>query len=125
MTPTVTVFAPLQFTVEATPDDYVVNYRIFSIGGYTANAAGEYVVPIYDRAGSLSNMDSVEDLSLAEPFIVGSVKWDGCSNWSFNTEACMHHACDKESLGHIGQILMECWEMTSTLCPNWLDRVAR
>ncbi len=51
-------------------------------------------------------------------FATGGVKWDGCSNWSFKTDACMFHACDRKYLEAIGEILGKCWDATATVIPE-------
>lgn len=47
----------------------------------------------------------------------GSVKWDGCSNWSFH--GGNFHACDRHQLDRIGTVLALCWDWTAEICPGW------
>lgn len=55
-------------------------------------------------------------------FATGYVKWDGCSNWTFYTESCMHHACSHGMLIDIGDILGKCWDASKQLMPEtWLE----
>lgn len=52
----------------------------------------------------------------------GSVKWDGCSNWQFNTHECMLHACDRKRLEALGDILAKCWDATKDVIPEtWAE----
>lgn len=53
-----------------------------------------------------------------ELFVEGFIKWDGCSNWTFHTERCMHHHCDREGLEAIGDILAKCWEACAEIIPE-------
>jgi len=48
-------------------------------------------------------------------FADGFIKWDGCSNWSFHTETCMFHACDRERLVAIGEALAKCWDESAVI----------
>ena len=87
----------LGFEIEVEPDSHWVNYKIY--------------IPFSAKTGA------------RELFIYGSVKWDGCSNWIFNENAknMMVHACSKEELEQIGQILAACWDLTAEYIPEtWL-----
>lgn len=110
-------YPDLEFAVVAEPHDYHVNYSIVEqtatkLDGTTA---------LYNQKG----LDGVltENPLAAVDYIVGSVKWDGCSNWDFdpNDERVMLHGCSRSDLERIGQILAICWDLTATLCPNWAD----
>jgi len=59
-----------------------------------------------------STEDHEEDRGLMAE---GDVKWDGCSNWKFNTEEVMLHACSKDDLLRIGRILAACHDKAKEL----------
>lgn len=62
--------------------------------------------------------DGKDIASKGDPFAKGFVKWDGCSNWTFHTIDCMFHACDRERLVAIGEILSRCWDASAALMPE-------
>lgn len=60
----------------------------------------------------------VTDITKAEVFAHGEVKWDGCSNWEFDIDnKVMMHACYREQLINVGLALVECWDWTKELLP--------
>jgi hypothetical protein len=93
-----------------------VDYKIYEI-------VGEHVCDgqlVFNTAGSDTN-EPTDDITTAEIFAHGSVRWDGCSNWEFDIQKdCMIHACSRADLENIGHVLARCWDMTKELCPNWL-----
>lgn len=108
-------FNELEFTVVATPDKYVVDFAIYDHEGMDINKN-----PLFHRKGSVCQPDPVNTFEESEPYITGSVKWDGCSNWNFDeNDRAMLHGCDKKDIVRFGLILGECWEWTNDLCENW------
>lgn len=76
---------------------YVVRYR-------PADGAPEHVMDfeVYEIMGEAQNGEvilqeaglSIRDIDHAERYLHGHVKWDGCSNWSFDEQdRCMLHFC--------------------------------
>lgn len=55
-------------------------------------------------------------------FADGFIKWDGCSNWSFQTEQCMFHACDRERLVAVGEALAKCWDESAVIMKESRNR---
>ena len=109
-------FPDLGFLVVAQPSEYLVDYKIYDVIGYDT-ADNEFV---YERAGATDSMDTTKDLAEAQIFIQGHIKWDGCSNWSFDVQdECMLHCCDRHDLERIGLILATCWDWTAELCGKW------
>lgn len=111
-------FKDLDFTVVATPHSHQVEYSIYDIEGYTSIDN----MPLWHKAGASSYPDPVESLSEAEVYIHGSVKWDGCSNWSIDeNERCMIHGCSRRDIQRIGDIMALCWDWTAQLIPDKWD----
>lgn len=60
-----------------------------------------------------------ESLADAELFIEGSIKWDGCSNWTLNPEPNhMQHFCGREGLEKFGQLLLRLWDLAADKVPH-------
>ena len=108
------VYVDLHFVVVSTADDYHVTYEIYDVAGFDA----ETDAPLFTRKGAASGPDMVCTVEESEPFITGSVKWDGCSNWTV-TDGGYFHECDRRGLARIGTILANCWDLTRILCPHW------
>lgn len=110
-------FLDLGYTVKAEAHDYYVDYTVYQIDGVDGDK------PLWHKKGAESTPSYVETLEEAEVFLNGSVKWDGCSNWSLDAmqKDVMMHSCDREGLVAVGEVMARCWDLTATLCPNWDD----
>jgi hypothetical protein len=100
-------FDELDFSVIAEPSTYHVDFKIYEIVGVFDDGQRDF--------------SGETDIKEAEVFLSGSVKWDGCSNWTFDEQdrGVMIHGCDKNDLLRIGKIMAECWEWTKELCEKW------
>lgn len=62
---------------------------------------------IYERRGAGNSMDTVYDPHEAEPFIAGSVKWDGCSHMWFGNKDGYLHLCGFEDVDKLSNTLKQ------------------
>lgn len=126
MTETFSVFTKnyneLNFTVEARVHSHWVEFNIYEVIGWVQGPDGEWNVPTW-----ISKDETRYDVPIDEArvFAHGSVKWDGCSNWTFtdNAEGVMIHGCSRADVRRIGDILGICWDLTAELCENWYERL--
>lgn len=111
----------LSFTIVAVPHDYHVEYSIYDIEGFgEGEARGVYDRPLWHQAGAAIYPSTVDTLEEAEPYLHGSVKWDGCSNWHFDMQdRVMLHGCSRENVQRFGDVMTLCWDWTAELCPHW------
>ncbi len=85
-------FCDGKYTVLAEmPASCVVDYSVYEGSGYTASL---------------------------DPLFVGSIKWDGCSNWDFPHGHYPLHFCSKESAISFGKFLGELYDWASELMPE-------
>lgn len=113
----VKVFNDMGFTVVATPDSHHVDYKVYEVSGWeSANVGDDPTIPLYGDEFQ-TTLDGID------VFLHGSVKWDGCSNWWFDSQDKGHmlHGCSKDDLLHVGGIMAACWDWTKELCVNWND----
>lgn len=61
----------------------------------------------------------VANLDNVTPFVVGIIKWDGCSDWDFTPAA---HFCSRGELLELGQIMARLYDLASDLLPADLPR---
>lgn len=101
------------FTILYRVKPYCVEFDVLEMESYDDARTPRYRMPYSEE----TPCDDTEDPSLAEKFITGHVKWDGCTN----LDGFSHHACSREQLTRIGTILGECWDLVK-LCPNWIDK---
>jgi len=111
-------FEDLGFTVVASPDEYVVEYRIYEVAGHSHPDG----LPVYERAKGVGPSGFTTSIDNADVYAHGHVKWDGCSNWYFDEqERGMLHECMRDGLLNIGKVLAACWDWTAVLCPRMAD----
>jgi hypothetical protein len=110
----VTVMRDIGFTVIATPYSHCADYVIYDIVGFDQDDK-----PLYLNEDD-PYRDPTDDLSKADVFAHGHVKWDGCSNWHFDRQdEVMIHGCGRSDLSRIGDVLARCWDMTESLVESW------
>jgi hypothetical protein len=64
--------------------------------------------------------DPTCELTEAERFLHGSIKWDGCSDWHFDIQDdCMMHFCDVQEAESLGQLLRLLYEIAADSIPCW------
>jgi len=55
----------------------------------------------------------LHDHNKSDVFMQGAVKWDGCSNWTFeNQENCAIHFCGEEEAALLGTIMRAAYNIT-------------
>ena len=105
------------FTVLIKPGEYLVGYKMHKIAGESDDGL------LWDLNDS--TVGYTEDLALADLFASGWVKWNGCSDWRFDTQdRCMIHGCSREDLSRIGEALSRCWDATKEVLPAWDSTIA-
>jgi hypothetical protein len=109
--------------------DHWVDFEVFKCIGCECLPDSQFGPPEFERKDATNSLDSTTDIDEAEPYLTGSIKWDGCSDIEFG----YHHWCGPgywqthiELLGHLwrtafelmGQPLAEQWD-----CPlDTMDR---
>lgn len=65
-----------------------------------------------------------EHLHKAQPFLRGSVKWDGCSNLSFSEQddGSNLHFCGRKMAAKVGKLLDRLYDLAEEHIPHW-DRL--
>lgn len=95
-----------------------IEFSVYEVVGLTATAE----TPIYKRAGAVSSMDMVEDVADAQRFLHGNVRWDGCSNWSFDEhDKVMMHFCGVRDAEDIGRLFSALYSIARELMPRLRD----
>lgn len=76
--------------------------------------------PIFLKRGWNSSADIVDDLALAQVYLSGSIKWDGCSNLRFDEQDdTMLHFCGKQAAVDTGTLLGRLYDMAAEIIPTW------
>lgn len=84
-------------------NEAVLGFRVVKIIGHDVNDINFY---------SKDN-DTTTDFEAADPFLSGSIKWDGCSNWDFHDHDCMVHFCGRADATSIGRLMDHLYTITS------------
>jgi hypothetical protein len=111
----------LGFVIVADPQKYshAVCYKVYEVVG--EHQDGSFV--FHKEEGDI-HPNVVQTIEDATPYLDGSVKWDGCSNWTVgynDSRAYLMHFCSREQLENLGKVMARCWDLTRELCPNWQD----
>jgi hypothetical protein len=68
----------------------------------------------FQKRGASSHPDYEPDINKAEINLEGSIKWDGCSNLTFN-KAGYRHFCGKQHAMGIGQMIAGIYELAAEI----------
>ncbi len=66
---------------------------------------------LYQEANAVSSPTPTDDITKAEWFLRGSIKWDGCSNLEFNDGDVMLHFCGKRQAMGVGIVLGRLYDL--------------
>lgn len=92
-----------------------VEFKVYEQAGIGSD--GTHYFSIEEDNGESLREDKIED---ADVFLNGSVKWDGCSNWMFDEqERGWIHACSRDDLVNMGEVMARCRDLAATLLPSW------
>jgi len=102
-------FEDIWFSIEATVKEHHVDFRAYEIeaqgGGYLYSCSGQ---------------PDTFDISKADVYFHGYVKWDGCSNWHIDAQdGCMIHFCGMHNVDQLRDAFKACYKMTEELLPTW------
>jgi hypothetical protein len=99
------------FTIACKPFEHYCEFEVFEI--LSSEPITLWNLP------SGSRPDPTDDLSKAERFLHGSIKWDGCSNWHFDIQDdCMIHFCSAQDAAAIGVLFAELYRIAGELIPG-------
>lgn len=96
-------------TVQYEPQGHFVEFTAYEVLG-----VGEDDSQWYWRKGAVSSTDDTSNLSEAEPYIKGSVKWDGCSHFNFGDEGYLH-LCGRDDIDKLANALSVIYERCGAL----------
>lgn len=112
---TVRHYDDIDFTVTVVNHELYAEFACYRVIGGSAQADESSPSRLYDRRGS-THTDPVGDLSDAQVYLHGSIKWDGCSNWNYDEqERVMLHFCRKEQAAAIGVLFTRMYEWAKEL----------
>jgi hypothetical protein len=85
---------------------YVADFTIYPVAGVEDDGT-----ILYEIQGGMTSMDLTHDLAYAETIARGSVKWDGCANFTVDTPGVMLHVCNRDGMTFIGQALLLAYDI--------------
>ena len=110
------VFKDIGFVAIGFPGEYKAEFKVYNMAGIDPDSG----TPLLQRADAHAWPAPTEDISIAELYLHGTVKWDGCSDWHFDyPETLCHHGCDREDLVALGEVMARCWDWAAELCEHW------
>lgn len=114
MTAHISVMNDLWFTIKMTmAHQYRADFVIYEIAGIQLDG-----IPIYVLKGT--ERDMTNEIDDAKVFMHGDIKYDGCTNWYFDSQdECMIHFCSREQLKNLGSLLTACFDMAFEINQEW------
>jgi hypothetical protein len=118
---------PLVERTEIHHDDYLTEFRVFSHWieftvfeiGMGSDGAGGFTVPHFHRKGAADSGDMTTDRAEAEPYVRGTIKWDGCSHVYFGDEDGYLHLCGRRSFDDLRALLDRAWAVAASEMPQF------
>lgn len=112
------VWKDIDFTVQMRREDEEswVDFTVYAIEGGLLEEDGGNVW--YEQEGSMTG-EMTEDLSTSSIYLSGNIKWDGCSNMTFNEQdRCMLHFCGRQNAMYIGDLLGRLYDLALEMMPE-------
>lgn len=118
---------PITERTEIHDDAYLTAFRVFShYVEFTVyeismgrDAAGQFTVPHYNRKGATVSSDVTTDQANAEPYLRGTIRWDGCSHVWFGDDDGYLHLCGRGSFDHLAALLDRAWAVAAREMPHF------
>lgn len=121
MTPHLRYFPELNFAATATEiNEYVCRFDLYEVFSWK-RVDGEHIgTPLFKPKGNRPPCENTSDISEAVSYVTGYIKWDGCSDWTFNQEEnfCFHF-CGQEEIKSLALAMEECWLWAGELIEKW------
>jgi hypothetical protein len=89
-----------------------LGFNVYQVLGRTESGAR-----MYNRDGYSSSPDPVEDRTVAQVFISGSIKWDGCSDMSIDDEPL--HFCGRDNVEEFAALLSAIYDLAAELIQSY------
>lgn len=92
--------------------ELVVDFKVYPVRGESED--GERIYECGDDGSGFTR-----HVELANDYLHGFVKWDGCSNWYFDEQdTCMLHFCGVNMVQDLMSVMCHCYEVAEDV----LDR---
>lgn len=92
--------------------DHFVDFLVYEIYGTAENGK----VLLKRTANGCD--DFTENMGEADVFLEGSIKWDGCSDWTFpGLEKCMLHFCGRNDATDLGALMAKLYDLAKESIP--------
>ncbi len=105
----------LDYLARVTAESHHLDFEVYEVTSWESWLNGVHQPgPHFERADASSSMDTTLDITEAEYLFRGGVKWDGCSNWSWNTDACMWHGCGFDDVINLTEAMKRVYLLASS-----------
>lgn len=102
------------------PYELAMDFEVFEVSGWMEGAArGEFDVPLLRSKGWSGSGDDTTSPDEAEALFHGRVKWDGCSDWAWNTERVMWHGCSPANVADLAEAMRRTYALAAERVEGW------
>lgn len=103
---------------------HVIQFKAFEITGEEITGPNHPGALLYEERDAHSSADVTANLDEAMVWFAGSVKWDGCSDWTWDTEATMFHLCGYAKLLDLLTCQRRIYREAQIRLDNWSAELA-
>ena len=93
-----------------------IEYEVYDWGGQESD--GTWLFQLKRPSEDSFNLTSLVDK--AQPFMAGTIKWDGCSHNNFGEDGYIH-GCGLSDITKISDVFQRLWDVAMTRLPNMKD----
>jgi hypothetical protein len=102
------------------PYELAMDFEVFEVSGWREGATrGEFDVPLLRLKGWSTSGDHTESPDDAEALFHGCVKWDGCSDWAWNTDRIMWHGCSPANVADLAEAMCRVYALAAERIDHW------
>lgn len=103
------------------PYELAMDFEVFEVVCWAEGATrGEFNVPTLHGRNWVDGLgDTTEDPDEAEPLFHGRVKWDGCSDWAWNTDRIMWHGCGETYVADLAEAMRRTYALAAERIAGW------
>jgi len=96
----------LGYVIQIEMIDVNMEFKTFEIAGEETLHGENESHTVYEKKRATNSWETTRDISKAQVFMSGNIKWDGCSNIVFDAqEYSALHFCGKNDLLNVGRLL--------------------
>jgi hypothetical protein len=108
-------WADIDYLARVKSDGYGMDFEVYEVAGRVVDSD----VILFETADARSSSDTTDDVTQAAPLFHGRVKWDGCSDWAWNTDRVMWHGCGWRNVVDLTEAMKRTFALAADRIDHW------